>query len=99
MNEITKRKTTTYDAVETALELSKESGTWEELIRSKGAKPWLLKQNHLLSVAVHLHPRQTFRSCPDEGSAGKQAFVVFPSTQISATTYRAANVRERYDRV
>jgi hypothetical protein len=40
MNEITKRKTTTYDAVETALELSKESGTWEELIRSRGAKPW-----------------------------------------------------------
>jgi hypothetical protein len=37
-------KTTTYDAVETAIELSKDSRlTWEELIRKrgKGITPWI----------------------------------------------------------
>lgn len=31
----------TYDVVETAIDLSKETrGTWEALVRRKGARPW-----------------------------------------------------------
>jgi len=40
MSETPPKTTTTYDAVETAIKLSKTPGTWEELVRAKGPKPW-----------------------------------------------------------